>query len=336
MRPTHLGVAVLLLPSLALADLSSPQVYLRTGPPPWRPLPAQGTDHAVTFRLEPSQTTAGHALVLINPPPHMDINDTTPPRIVGLFVDGREKAPASNLFLGRGNWQPKQVTIVVGDRENGVALPSAVCAVDGRALPLRLEAGALSTKHLSYQLPPLDYGTHTVTFSVCDTSPQANEATLAIGWERYDPTDFAHAASGATLKADSFFAGYPSLAPLQDGRTDLPGDHCLNDISWASAETPEPHWVEVDFGRPRRIQEVTLCWALFDGKYHTATRFEVQAPADGGWRTIGATAQALEPAKFTTVGFPPVTTSRVRVLQPAGAGPVFRPNLMWLAEVFVR
>ncbi len=333
MRLTHLGVAVLLLPSLALADLSSPQVYLRTGPPPWRPLPAQGTDHAVAFRLDPSQTAAGRAVLLINPPRGMDINDTTPPRITGVSIDGKGKAPASNLFLGAGNWQPGGVCFSAFDAENG--LGAAECAVDGA--PLRptivFDHGSSS---FAYELPRLEYGRHTLTFTIRDNSPQANEATLSVSWERYDPTDFAHAASGATLKADSFFAGYPSLAALQDGKTDLPGDHCLNDISWASAETPEPHWVEVDFGRPRRIHEVTLCWALFDGKYHTATRFEVQAPADEGWRTIGAPANGLQPAKFTTVDFPPVTTSRVRVLQPAGAGPVFRPNLMWLAEVLVR
>jgi hypothetical protein len=335
-RSAVLALTTLALPFGETQDLSPapPTAYVASPSGEWQPADIVRLPGGVEVRLDAADHPAGRFRLLVEPPTNVDLHDRTPPRITGLKIDGKPKAPAEELTLGRGEWQPGRITVGVEDAASSVADADVTFLLDGRRLRWGDERVAREGAAYTLQLPDLDLGMHAVTFLAADASPQRNEVRLIVRWERVLARNYCLATAGATLTTDSCFPDYTSLAPLQDGRTDLPGDHCRNDVSWASAEAPEPHWVEIDFGQVRRVTQVSLCWGYYAGLYHTSQRWEVQVPDGDGWRTVwAAPPEGLEPRPFTTARWGFAITRRLRIYQPLGGGPPGRPDLLWLAEV---
>jgi serine/threonine-protein kinase len=135
---------------------------------------------------------------------------------------------------------------------------------------------------------------------------------------------------------DSNFDGY-SEKPLTDGVTDVRriAAQRYNEGNWASAETPEPHWIELQFDQPVSVAAVYVFWGFDKNRYLPARRVELQAADEGGaWRTVSS----VEPGENydrTAFEFTPVKTSRLRILQPAQQGPQNRSFIMWVREVQV-
>ncbi|MFL6228941.1 MAG: protein kinase domain-containing protein [Pyrinomonadaceae bacterium] len=141
----------------------------------------------------------------------------------------------------------------------------------------------------------------------------------------------------ARVLVDSSFNGYTEK-PLTDGETDVRriGAMRYNEGNWASAETPAPHWIEMQFDQPQNIAAVYVFWGFDKNRYLAARRVELQAAdASGGeWRTIST----VEPGSNydrTAFEFTPIKTTRLRVLQPAQQGPQNRAFIMWVREVQV-
>ena len=139
---------------------------------------------------------------------------------------------------------------------------------------------------------------------------------------------------GARVVVDSSFDGY-NTRPLTDGVTDVReiAAKRYNQGNWVSAESPEPHWIELDFRGPRRVTAVYVFWGFDRDRYMPSRRVELQAPdGAGGWRTVST----VEPGgNFDRVAFEfrPFVAERVRLFQPAQAGPQNRPFVMWVREV---
>jgi hypothetical protein len=138
----------------------------------------------------------------------------------------------------------------------------------------------------------------------------------------------------ATAKVDSSFDGY-GAKPLTDGVTDVRQIKAMryNQGNWVSAESPGPHWVELDFKRPARVTAVYVYWGFDHERYMPSRQLELQAPdGQGGWRTVSR----LEPGENfdrAAFEFDPLEATSLRVLQPAQAGPPNRPFVMWVREV---
>ena len=136
------------------------------------------------------------------------------------------------------------------------------------------------------------------------------------------------------VKVDSSFDGY-TARPLTDGVTDVRQIKSLryNQGNWVSAESPVEHWVELDFGRAARVTAVYVYWGFDKDRYMPSRQLELQAPdGQGGWRTVSR----LEPGENfdrAAFEFDPLEAKRLRLLQPAQAGPPNRPFVMWLREV---
>jgi serine/threonine protein kinase len=152
---------------------------------------------------------------------------------------------------------------------------------------------------------------------------------------------FAPPASLVELKptrvlVDSSFDGY-NEKPLTDGETDVRriGAMRYNEGNWASAETPDPHWIELRFDKPTSVAAVYVYWGFDKNRYLPARSVELQT-ADGGgeWRTISTVAPGGNYDR-TSFEFAPVKTTRLRVLQPAQRGPQNRAFIMWVREVQV-
>lgn len=140
----------------------------------------------------------------------------------------------------------------------------------------------------------------------------------------------------ARVLVDSSFDGY-NERPLTDGVTDVRriGSMRYNEGNWASAESPDPHWIELQFDAPVRVTSVYVFWGFDKNRYLPARRVELQAPdGEGGWRTIST----VEPGSNydrSAFEFQPLTTTSLRVAQPAQQGPQNRPFIMWVREVKV-
>jgi serine/threonine protein kinase len=150
--------------------------------------------------------------------------------------------------------------------------------------------------------------------------------------EQAKPTDVAALVSNVLV--DSSFDGY-NAKPLTDGVTDVReiASKRYNKGNWVSAESPEPHWIELDFPRAASVTAIYIYWGFDRDRYMPSRRVELQAPdGAGGWRTVST----LEPGgNFDRAAFEfsPFYAERVRLFQPAQAGPQNRPFVMWVREV---
>jgi serine/threonine protein kinase len=141
-------------------------------------------------------------------------------------------------------------------------------------------------------------------------------------------------ASRATV--DSSYDGY-TPAPLTDGETDVRRIATMKykDGNWASKETPTPHWIELSFDKPVRLAAVYLYWGFDRDRFMPSRRVELQAMDESGqWQTISKMGPDKDYDRMA-FEFPPVTTTRARIFQPAQSGPPNRPFIMWVREVKV-
>jgi serine/threonine protein kinase len=140
----------------------------------------------------------------------------------------------------------------------------------------------------------------------------------------------------ARVVVDSSFDGY-NEKPLTDGVTDVRRISALhyNGGNWASAETPDAHWIELRFDAPQSVAAVYVFWGFDKNRYLPARRVELQtSDGDDKWRTLSM----VEPGDNydrTSFEFAPIKTTRLRILQPAQQGPQNRAFIMWVREVQV-
>src|SRR2546423_11354228 len=172
-----------------------------------------------------------------------------------------------------------------------------------------------------------------------NVSTNANAGSQTTGSLAPTPRDTSPAianvsALAAKVKTDSSFDGY-NTKPLTDGVIDVRQIKAMryNQGNWVSAESPEPHWVELDFKRPARVTAVYVYWGFDKDRYMPSRQLELQTPDEqGGWRTVSR----LEPGENfdrAAFEFEPVVAERLRVFQPAQAAPPKRPFVMWVREV---
>lgn len=317
----------------------APVVYVRSGDDPWQPAEFRAEDGRIMLSLDPAILHAGRALLLVNPSPGVDINDTAAPTLTALAVDGVARKVDPRVDLGAVGRAPEKLALEVEDAGNELDAGSVRVQVDGQRLLGGLYVAAPRPRALviAAQLRPMETGTHTVRYQVQDTSPQANVLSGEVTFAYHDLTNLVLAAHGTRLTCDSCFPGYDSLPVLQDGVTKTAPATLPPETTWASAETPEPHWVQVDFGQPRTISQVKLFWANYVHQFHSSRHVQVEIPQGDGWRAVYVSPPEGEPDTWvTTASFAPIEVSRFRVWQPAGQGSPKRPNLMWLVEIEAR
>jgi serine/threonine protein kinase len=138
------------------------------------------------------------------------------------------------------------------------------------------------------------------------------------------------------VAVDSSYDGYTS-APLTDGETDVRriASRKYNEGNWASNETQTPHWIELSFDKPVRLAAVYVYWGFDRNRFMPSRRVELQVMDERvGWQTVSQMGPDKDYDRMA-FEFPPVTTQRARIFQPAQAGPPNRPFIMWVREVKV-
>ena len=139
------------------------------------------------------------------------------------------------------------------------------------------------------------------------------------------------------VTVDSSYDGY-NERPLTDGVTDVRQIAAMqyNKGNWASAETPAPHWIQLDFARPVKVSTVYVYWGFDRSRFMPSRRVELQvADGSGGWRKISELESGADHDRAAFPKLAPVEARSLRVLQPAQEGPEPRPFVMWVREVVV-
>lgn len=144
----------------------------------------------------------------------------------------------------------------------------------------------------------------------------------------------------ATVTVDSAFSGYDPGTQLNDGELndkDPEIDGSWGLVAWASQDAPGGHWIELALAEESEVSGISIYWARDFGEYKASSHIILQYWDGEGWVNITEVRLPGEDRnlKSTEVTFAPVTTTKVRVLQPENGGPVYRPNIMWVAEVQV-
>jgi len=296
----------------------------------------------VILSLNPRELGGTELFLVINPPPELDLYDEKPPVLLGIKGDG-EALPARTALDIRATLTPPQVLEWgVADRENALDLSSLKVVLDGElVIDDRVSVTQVSKRQvgISLNLANLEYGSHEVSVKIADAFPQSNELHLKATLQKLASANWVQAEPGTVeVTVDSHYMSYyPSVAPLTDGFNMLTGEGAGNDVTWASAEDDQPHWIEIKLPQPKPIKEVTVYWSYSGSTFYTSQNIEIQVPEGGDWKTVYTSPKkGVTPARCTTFCFDEVTTDRFRVYQPSGGGTVQRPDLMWVAEVEAR
>ena len=138
--------------------------------------------------------------------------------------------------------------------------------------------------------------------------------------------------AGTVVQPSSCFMGY-TVGSIVDGVTDR-SKLDWTKAAWASAETPGSGQ-EIAFTLPTPVpaKSLTITFATDNGKPYPSQKInlKVQSKPDGPWRDV-AVDDASHPTVLTVM-LPGDPVSAVKIEQPAGGGPVGRPDILWVAQV---
>ncbi len=164
------------------------------------------------------------------------------------------------------------------------------------------------------------------------TAPVLIDDVLITRSEGRSAINWAAAQWKSIPSADSVYAGYQAEA-LNDGIQSYAGTDFTR-RAMATEDAPGPHWVQVTFPAERDVQRAVVYWNAEENHIFSARRFEVQALVGEEWLPVAEGSEA-EPTLVSAVEFDALQATAVRIVQPEGAGPVARPEIMWVAEVEV-
>lgn len=175
-------IAIALIVAAAPAFAAS--IHLRTADGTWVEVPAEQRDGAVGFTIGADQTDAGRALVVINRPDWMVLDDETPPRAVGYVLGDHEgEVDAEVLDLGGISEAATELVIEVADDDNPLDPQSARLRVEGVPqvdLTLIEEDREARRARFGIDLGALGPGAYEATFEVSDLAPLANTLSLPL------------------------------------------------------------------------------------------------------------------------------------------------------------
>ncbi|MCS7254541.1 MAG: discoidin domain-containing protein [Armatimonadota bacterium] len=224
--------------------------------------------------------------------------------------------------------------------------PPEGCAIRLNMQPLQLSRASQPSSPVEFVVPiNTDAGRWQLAYAYLSTLEPIGKLRFEFSLERrackiwLDEAFFAPAvedgenlALSAKVSVDSSFAGY-NPKTINDGCGSLGQPDDWARVAWASAETEQPHWVQLDFGREVSLRKLIIWWALDRGKFYTSRSYAIQAFVNGEWHDIIQCKRDYEEPFTVHIFEKPLKCNRLRVLQPIGGGNRQRPNLMWVAEV---
>ena len=329
---------LLTLALVTIAQAHASDIYFKARDGKWRPLPAKVSPGGiVSFTLDPAQLSFGSTTIVLDMPRGINLDDSQAPELLGLKLDARGVKNAPQVDLDWLPAHPRTLTLAVRDAANPLDLESLKLEVNNQALqPDQMQVTSSDAGKSVRLVAPIgdllcSQGSflNTISFRLTDLSPQQNSLTRTLTYRHLQSVK-----ENPTLLVDSSYGGYEDLKVLTDGKVMTPGQTTYG-CTWASQEQPGDHWVVFAWPQERELREASISWANFGGVFHTPRELLVQTWDGQKW----VTQKTLRDAKAdvsTTIPFGPVTTSRLRLLQPDGKGHAVRPTIMWITEIEVR
>jgi len=319
----------------------------------WVPLPEvqEGPLETVTFTLSPEQLLAGSTVVLIGKPDWLVAEDSTPPKVERITVDGKNVAPAAEIDLGWLDAPPKTFDLLVRDTQNPLNAASVWATINGTLV----RAGSPGLRFLPHpednkrgrivcSLPKLKGGQPEGVIRIvvrCDDfAPDFADCTTTFTFTVTRPPQIdlskptATTPEGLKVFVDSIFPGYENVECIVDGELQTPGKTTFGS-TWASAETDTAHWLCLVFPKPREVSGLEISWANYQGTFWTSSRYAIMTWDGQRWVSV-LKVQNHPEARTSVHLFLPTTTDRVLVWVPPKGNHPRRPDLMWVTEVRLR
>ncbi len=159
-------------------------VYLRGADGTWQQIKAEKAEGAISFRLTTQQVPDGHAVVVVNKPEWMVLEDETPPEITAVSFEGRKIEAAGPIDLGSLGAAPRTITVETRDDQNPLDPNSARVMFDAATGRIEVDASRLGPPEKSGSftatLPDLPPGVYKGAARIADLSPQGNTAQAPI------------------------------------------------------------------------------------------------------------------------------------------------------------
>ncbi|MGD9496791.1 MAG: discoidin domain-containing protein [Armatimonadota bacterium] len=327
--------------TLSLHAAAADAAWARSADGAWHQLQISPGDGQITLTLSAQQLQGGAALVVIDPPEWLNLDDAEPPAVVRFTIDRLDYAAQESVDLGWTASVPYAVTLAVQDEHNPIDPASVRVSVAGtvlrpgdrgvRFVPHGQRAGTL---HVSpRQIEGLaDAVRARLELVVDDYAIDERDTRRSVAWAV--APSFAMD-DGTVVTVDSVTAadGWAQWWVLVDGESMTEEDTTTAGKTWLSDNREDEHWLRFDFPQKRTVDGIDLWWPWYQ-TWRTSRSYEVQTWDGTRWVTqVQVTDQ--EERQHSEHRFAPVSTTRVRVLQEPMGGQAERQDLMWLAEAQV-
>jgi hypothetical protein len=349
-RPAQYFIAATTQVTLSLpAGLGGGQNMYRQAGGKWAPLPdVHEAGGVLTFTLSPAQLDAGKTVVLLGKPDWLVAEDTEPPKVTKVQVDGREVAPTAEINLGWLDIVPQTFEISVVDTQNPLDVNSVCALVGGRTirpgspgLEFLPDAADKKKGRIVCSLAKLGTaeasGTQQIAIHCDDFAPDTADCRIAFTYTltRLPEIELGKPAAstpdGVKVFVDSALPGYETVECILDGKLQTPGTTTYGG-TWASAEIPVAHWFCLALPKPREVSGIEISWASYQGTFWASDRYAILTWDGKQW--LSALRVSSNPEAQTSVHtFDPRTTDRILVWVPPGGNHPQRPDLMWVTEV---
>jgi hypothetical protein len=143
--------------------------------------------------------------------------------------------------------------------------------------------------------------------------------------------DACNIAIGVIATVSASYPGYSPIA-ITDGVIDPYGGEAT---TWASDDgTAGADWIEIDFGAPSDVENVTIHWAwnVFQSAWMTSQQYQIQFWNGSSFSTL-STVDAPSVGNSTSTNLSSTNTERIRIYQPPAMGPTVYPGVLWVTEL---
>jgi len=306
----------------------------------WRAVADPVEDGLLEFELDVGDLDRGRTTLVLGAPESVNLDDQTPPQVVRFEVDGVPQGAGSTVELGGVERAPQRVLIEVADDLNDLKTDSLSVNVNGA--PFGAGAPGVEVKSANARRCTVDLDLtrllktarreNTVSVRIDDRAVDDRALVCTLSFGCVKP----HTLQDGTVASIDSLDGNPGWADwtvMFDGVKMDSSQGTTAGYTWLSAATAFPHWVRLEFAKPKTVKGVAVWWAYWKG-YRTSAAYKVQTWNGREWVTQVET-KDQKPVQASRHTFAPVLTKAVRVWQPSMSGHPAESQYMWVSEVEV-
>ncbi|MFP3905102.1 MAG: discoidin domain-containing protein [Armatimonadota bacterium] len=304
----------------------------------WVPLDTRRSDGALHFTISSDDLCHGSTTVTASVPPWVNLQDSGPPEVVKVSIDGRRFDVRPRLDIGGVATCPQTISIEIADADNWLRTKSYEVNCSGRTFrpsdpPLTLEKMTPHRSRLHLDVPAVIgelRPINTIVVSADDWALDSEALNFAVVFRHIEPHTLS---DGTELAVDSVTdnKAWADWTVVADGRKMDSSGGTTAGKTWLSEENDAPHWIVARFPGPRTVTAVKIWWAYWN-HFHTSRHYNIQAWDGDEWTDLlTVTSHTHEQCSHHEVN--PVVTECIRVWQPPEGGNADEKRHMWISEL---